>query len=261
MAIGALTRRNGVRVGKRKTVSRVIELRPLPAIHAVALFAAGRDLAGSVVWRRGLLIILGVTGIALGRKSLKLARCRALMAGSTIQCGVRSHQGKPVLMLFDLLQRNHPSFHRMALLAVGSELAFVNVGMAIRALGSHVRKHRLGMALGARYALVHAAEGKLGQVVIELRNAADRFPARRGVAVLTRHVQVAVRAASARVILRLAYGRSAAAKQQKRNQQIKRDFQTHRALRLSWTRATKVMKAERASTATAAERMNALLNE
>jgi hypothetical protein len=58
-------------------------------------------------------------------------------------------------------------------------------------------------------------------------------------AVLARHFQVAVRAASVRVILRLAHGRGAGAKQQQRNQQIKRDFQTHRALRLNWTRAIK----------------------
>ena len=55
MAIRTLSRRNCVRIGQGEPVRRMIELRALPAIHAVALFATGRDLAGCVVWHRGLL--------------------------------------------------------------------------------------------------------------------------------------------------------------------------------------------------------------
>ena len=125
----------------------------------------------------------------------------------------------------------------MTLLAVRSKLALVNIGVTVGALGTYVGEHRLRMALRTRHALVHATEGKLRQVMVELGNATDRLPPRRGMAVLARHVQVAVRAACVCVVLGLAHGRSAGAQQQQRNQQIKRDFQTHRALRLNWTRA------------------------
>ena len=53
----------------------------------------------------------------------------------------------------------------------------MNVGVAVGALGANVRKHGLGMAARAAYALVHAAEGIARPIMIELRNSSNRFPA------------------------------------------------------------------------------------
>lgn len=119
---------------------------------------------------------------------------------------MRSQKRKAILVLLDFVQRNHPSLHGMTLLAIRAELALVDVGVAIRTLRSHIGKYRLGMTLGAGNALVQTAERKLGLVMIELRNAANRFPSSRGVAILARKVQIAVRTSGVRVTLRLTHG-------------------------------------------------------
>ncbi len=106
-------------------------------------------------------------------------------------------------MVLDRLDTNLPTFHGMALLAVRPELPFVDVGVAVGALISHIGKNRLGMALGAGYRLVHAPQRKAGLVVVELRHSADWLPTNRRMAVLARNVQAAVRAARADVRLRL----------------------------------------------------------
>ncbi len=79
------------------------------------------------------------------------------MAGFAIQGGVRSDEREPVLMLVDLLHRNLPSLNRVALIAGGSKLPFVDIGMAVRAFLTYIGKNWLGMALGAGHALMHSA--------------------------------------------------------------------------------------------------------
>jgi len=91
----------------------------------------------------------------------------------------------------------------MALLAVGSHLRLVNVCVALRTLRSHVREHRLGVALRAGDAFMHPAQRILGGVVIELRNGANRFPAAQRVAVLTGNAKASVRTPRIRRRLRL----------------------------------------------------------
>jgi hypothetical protein len=55
------------------------------------------------------------------------------MAIITLQRGVCAHQREAVKMILNCLSGNSPPVHGMALLAVGSELPPVNIGMAIRA--------------------------------------------------------------------------------------------------------------------------------
>ena len=87
----------------------------------------------------------------------------------------------------------------MALLAGRSELATMDVGVAVRAFRADFRKHQIGVALPARNLLVHPAQRIAGLVVVELGNVADRFPSGEGMAILTRNGEVAVRTAASDV--------------------------------------------------------------
>lgn len=172
---------------------QVIELGPEPVVHAVALLAAGRETAADVTGFGGLKV-LRMARIALRRKPLELAYGGALVARSTIQGRMRTHQGKAILVLVDLLHRDLPSLYCMALVAGCAELALVNIGMAVGALLAHIGEHRPGVALGATDPLVHAAQRKSGLAVVELRDIADRLPPAQGVTVLAGDVQRPVRA-------------------------------------------------------------------
>lgn len=81
----------------------------------------------------------------------------------------------------------------MALLAVGSQLPFVNVRVAILAALPDTGEDRLHMALRAGNGLVHPAQRILCLVVIEFRDCADGCPRAWRVTVLTWNVQISVR--------------------------------------------------------------------
>jgi hypothetical protein len=91
----------------------------------------------------------------------------------------------------------------VALFAARAHLATMNIGVALGALSSHIRKYGFDMALGAHNALVHAAQGELGLVVIEFGNAADRFPSQRRVAIGASEIQRSVRASGFGIALGL----------------------------------------------------------
>ena len=79
------------------------------------------------------------------------------MTGVAFDGCMRSSKRKAVVVLLDLLDRDLPSTHGVALFAIGSELALVDVGVAVLATLSHVRKYRLCVALDARDSGVHSA--------------------------------------------------------------------------------------------------------
>lgn len=141
------------------------------------------------------LILLGMAGITLGRQPLELADGCALVAGLAIQGRMRAHQRETVLVLVDLLDRNLPSLHCMALIAGGAELPLVDIRVAVRAFLTYIGKNWLGMALGAGHAFVHAAQWKTSLAMVEFRNGADRFPAAHGMAVLAGNAQRPMRTA------------------------------------------------------------------
>ena len=89
---------------------------------------------------------------------------------------MRANEGKAILMALDLLYRNHPSFNAVTRLAIGAQLTFMNVGVAIGTLGAYVGEDGLGVASSAAYALVHAAQGIAGAIVVKFRNRSNRFP-------------------------------------------------------------------------------------
>ena len=104
-------------------------------------------------------------------------------------------QRESVLVILDVFDCDLPALDGVALLAPGSHLAAVDVGMAVGALVSYVREDRLRMALGTGNVLVHAAQGITCLVVIEFGDGANRFPPYRRVAILTGNVQISVRTA------------------------------------------------------------------
>ena len=198
VAVHALPRRHRVGVGQGKSNRVVIERRAQPAISAVASVAGGRKLGAHVIWVRSGRVVLGVAGIALDGHGLELAIGRTLVAGIAVHRSVRARQRESVIVLLNLLHRHLPAEHRMALLAVGSQLPPVNVGVAVLAALPDVREHGLNVALDASDGAVHPAQRIARPVVIELRNRADRFPSARRMTVLTGDVQVAVRTVRAR---------------------------------------------------------------
>src|SRR5437763_5280024 len=107
------------------------------------------------------------------------------MTGSAVKGRVCAEKREAILVIVDLLYRNVPAIHGMALFTTRSELAFVNVRMTVGALGSHIRKNRFGVALRTAHILVKATERKLGLVMIEFGNRADRLPALRCMTILT----------------------------------------------------------------------------
>ena len=110
---------------------------------------------------------------------------------------MRARQRKAILVVvLGGLQRHAPTFHVMALLAGRAHLAAVNVGVTVGTLRSHVGEYWFGVALGARYVLVHASQRVACLVVIELWKVADRLPTREGMTVLTGDRQWSVRTAS-----------------------------------------------------------------
>jgi len=218
VAIRALPRRHGVGASQGKSRSVVIERRIQPAVGGVAGLAGCRKSSG--VTGGGRFEICRVAGIALGRHRLELAICHPLVTGIAIHGGMRSGEGKAVVMLLNLLYGDLPSADRVALLAIRSQLPLVNVGVAVLAPLSNIREHRLHVALDARHRPVHAQQRIFRLVVVKFRNSADRLPSARRVAVLTRHVQIAVRTVRTRRGLRRRASRKSGKRQQQRCDQI-----------------------------------------
>jgi len=103
MAIGALPRRHGVAGGQGKSDRAVIELGVQPVVSSVATIAGGGKIGWDVVGASGRLEIGHVARRASRGHRLKVAGDSALVAGIAIHHGVRSGQGKAVIMLLNLL--------------------------------------------------------------------------------------------------------------------------------------------------------------
>ena len=173
----------------------MIESGTQPGIDGVALLALGRESGGGVVGSVRLLESFLVAGIALNRESLKLSNGFALVAIGAIQTSVSADQREAIFVFADSLQHEIPALHGMTLLAIGTHLTAVDVGVAVGAGCAGIGKHWFGVALGAGDAHVHAAQGISSGVVIELRYSPYRLPTHRGMAILARNAQVAMRAA------------------------------------------------------------------
>ena len=93
----------------------------------------------------------------------------------------------------------------MALLAVRSQLAAVDVSMTLRAKMTDICENRLGVTLRTCDTLVQSAQREARCIVIELWNSTNGFPAIDRVAILARNVQRAMRAVRCQCGLRLGF--------------------------------------------------------
>ena len=80
-------------------------------------------------------------------------------------------------MILHALRGDVPALHGVALRAIGTHLAAVNVRVAIGAIFSNVGEDRFGVALHALHFFVHAAEQVVGLVVIEFGDGSNGAPA------------------------------------------------------------------------------------
>src|SRR6202007_1898040 len=91
---------------------------------------------------------------------------------------VRAEQWESIEVVVDGLHRHVPAIDRVALGAVSSHLAAVNVGVAIGAVLANIGEDGFQRAAGAGNFFVHAAQWVASGVVIEFRNCTDGRPTR-----------------------------------------------------------------------------------
>jgi len=173
----------------------MIERCPEPTIHDVALLARGWESCRTVIGHRRLEECLGVAGDAFRGKARELARRRALVTRVTGDGRVRTDQGKPVLVASYRLQGNLPAFYRVALFALRSKLAPMNVRVAVTAFRADVGEDQAAVALLAGDPLVETAQRVARLVMVKLDDVAERFPGGESVAVLAGDIQTPVGAA------------------------------------------------------------------
>lgn len=108
------------------------------------------------------------------------------MACFALHHGVRADERKPVLVILNVSIGDLPAFCGVATFTIRAELAAMDIGMAIGAMGTYILENERGVALDAAYVLVHSPQRIAGVVVIELGDGADRLPTRVRVTILTR---------------------------------------------------------------------------
>ena len=198
VAVRALPRRHGMHSGQDEAGEGVIELGVQPTVGAVAALARrGGEKGSRPVLRIGGAHEVGAMAAdALGRHVAEGSQTTALVAVLAGGGGVSTGQGEPVHVHVDLSDIHFPAADGVTLLAIGGHFAAVNIGVAVGALRADVAEDHFGVTVYAADAFMQSAQRKLGLgVVVELRHRANRLPSVDGVAVLTRDVQVAVRAA------------------------------------------------------------------
>lgn len=208
--------------------SQVVKRGARPAIETVTLFTGRGEPGGHVIWTRGGLILLSMAGVALGGQAHELPGGSSFVAGGAVQHRMGPEQRKTILVLVDLLHGNLPAFHAVTLLTICPKLAFMNVGVTIGALVTHVGEHRLDMTLRATDPLMHATQREPGLVMVELGHVANRLPAAHGVAILARDIERAVRATGVGVGLRLPPRGQDRDQQQQRDKQVSPDRRSQR---------------------------------
>jgi hypothetical protein len=149
VAVGALAWRHGVPPGQWKTSRGMIELRAHPVIRAVTVLAGDREFGCDVIGTACALVIYRMARVTVCRHRLELAIGHTFVARVAIDGRMCPGERKAIVVLLHLLDRNRPPPHRVALLAVGTELAFVNIGVAVLATLPHIREDRFHVTLAA----------------------------------------------------------------------------------------------------------------
>lgn len=115
----------------------------------MAVVASGRERGGDVIRVVRCLDIRRVTGVTGSGHCLKLATGGTLVAGVAVDGCMRPSEREAVVMLLNLLDRNLPASNGVTLFAVGSQLAPVNIRVAILTALTDVGEYRLHVALRA----------------------------------------------------------------------------------------------------------------
>ena len=140
----------GVRAGEGEAGEfRMIELRSHPSLHGVALLAVGGEIERRVAGVVGFLKVCGMARDTFGGEAGELAVGGLLVARITAEGGVRPEKREAVLVLLDVVDRNLPTFGRMALLAPRSQLSTMDIGVAVRARVANVGEDQFRVTLRA----------------------------------------------------------------------------------------------------------------
>jgi len=178
---------------QEKSSRAVVKLGVQPVVCRVAAFASGRELGRNVVRVGSGLKVRRVARVARRRHDLELAVGAVLVAGIAVDRRVGTGQREAVVVLLNVFNSDGPSADAVALLAISTQLAFVNISVAVLAALADAGENHFDVALSARYTRVHAAQRIAGLIVVELGNSTDRFPAIRSVAILAGNGETAMR--------------------------------------------------------------------
>ncbi len=140
MAVVAL--QTGVR-SLHDSNGNVLEFTGLPGYCSwgMAGFALQAKIGRCVSGINGGLKCCQMTPLTLGGSSGKLGFRLSLVAGLAIQCGVHTAQGEStVFMNLQNVRADGPAFGVVAPLAIKPQRGFMNIGVAVRATGSHKLK-------------------------------------------------------------------------------------------------------------------------
>jgi hypothetical protein len=159
----------------------------VPAIHRdMTLLTVRGEACGHMIRSAGFAKHGHVAAHAFGGESeaVELADGADLMAGVAVYGGVRADQGKAVLMLIDVVNRDLPAVRVMAEFALRAVFAAMQIGMTILTFLRGIAEYERFMTIGALYFGVPAAQRKFRLRVLELKPGAERFPALCGVTFL-----------------------------------------------------------------------------
>jgi hypothetical protein len=121
--------------------------------------------------------IAEVATVAVNRGSAKFVILIIHVAGLAVGNGMNAHQGESAGGVhFQHLLLVTPVIGGMAALAGGSKLPAVNIGMAIGAGGSHLRKFQTAVAVHTVGELVSADEQKTGFIMFEIHGIFHLLP-------------------------------------------------------------------------------------
>lgn len=172
----------------------MVESRHLPPVHRMTRFARHRESGGSVVYYLILLEVPLVAADALcAQACVSSYRC-ARVTRIALDDRMSAQQWKPVPMILYGSRVHSPALNGMTALALGPELALVEIRVAIRAARAHIGKYFRDVARITGYTLMHSAKRIVRvRVVTELRLSAQRRPACGGVTILARKRNLPVR--------------------------------------------------------------------
>ncbi|MBE0656468.1 MAG: hypothetical protein IH602_02195 [Bryobacteraceae bacterium] len=155
----------------------MVELRPLPGIHAMALVTLKWDARGLMRRVRGFVEVGHMARGTLRAEPDERSRRGAFVATLAGRSGMCADQWKPVGVLACLLHRHAPTFHRVALLAIAAEFPAMDISVTRGALLADIVEEPVDVTGCAGHPLVHAQQRPASLcVVVKFRYGANRLP-------------------------------------------------------------------------------------